>query len=202
MPAPAAFALDLVAIAILTFGLYFRRHRRRDLVVSYLGVNIGVVAVVEALTSADIAAGLGLGLFGVLSIIRLRSSELDQQEVAYYFVALALGVLGGVTLSPGWLAPALVSAMLAAIYVGDHPRLFADYRVEEVTIDAAYTDEAALVRRLEQMLDARVHRVIVRRVDLVNDTTTVEVRFELLHQRVAPGPGGLQRGFSYDDAAR
>lgn len=201
MPAPVTLALDLVAIAILTFGLYFRRHRRRDLIVSYLGVNIGVVAVVEALASAEIAAGLGLGLFGVLSIIRLRSFELDQQEVAYYFVALALGVLGGIALSPGWLTPVLMAAMLVVIYVGDHPRLFADYRVEQITLDAAYTNEAALVQRLESMLDARVHRVIVRRVDLVNDTTTVQVRFKLLHQDASPGTG-LRPGFLYDDGAR
>jgi hypothetical protein len=188
VPSSAVFALDLLAIALLTFGLYFPRHRRRDLVVSYLGVNIGVLAVAEALTSADVNAGVGLGLFGVLSIIRLRSFELDQQEVAYYFVSLALGVLGGVPISPDWLPPVLMGALLVAVYVGDHPGLFAAYRVQAVTLDAAYTDEAALVRRLEHMLGARVHRVTVRRVDLVNDTTNVEVRFEILDQDAAPPP--------------
>lgn len=182
MPSSAVFGLDLLAITILTFGLYFPRHRRRDLVVSYLGVNIGVLAVAEALTSADVNAGLGLGLFGVLSIIRLRSFELDQQEVAYYFVSLALGVLGGVPISPDWLAPALMGALLATVFVGDHPRLFPRYRVQDVVLDVAYTDEVALVRRLETMLGARVHRVAVRRVDLVNDTTSLEVRFEVLDQ--------------------
>ena len=111
MSASVPFVLDLVAIAILTFVLYFPRHRRRDLVVSYLGVNIGVLAVAEAFTSTEVTAGLGLGLFGVLSIIRLRSFELDQQEVAYYFVALALGVLGGVPITPDWLAPALMARL-------------------------------------------------------------------------------------------
>ena len=38
-------ALDLVAVLVLTFGLYFRRHRRRDLVVAFLVVNVGVLAV-------------------------------------------------------------------------------------------------------------------------------------------------------------
>jgi hypothetical protein len=183
----AVFALDLLAIAILTFGLYFPRHRRRDLVVSYLGVNIGVLAVAEALTSAEVTAGLGVGLLGVLSIIRLRSFELDQQEVAYYFVSL---VLGGVPITPAWLAPALMVAMLGAIYVGDHPALFARYRVQIITLDAAYTDEAALVRRLETLLGARVHRVAVRRVDLVNDSTNVEVRYALLDQGAGPPTAG------------
>jgi hypothetical protein len=194
VPSSAVFALDLLAIAILTFGLYFPRHRRRDLVVSYLGVNVGVLAVAEALTSADVTAGLGLGLFGVLSIIRLRSFELDQQEVAYYFVSLALGVLGGVPISPHWLAPTLMSALLVVIYIGDHPRLLAGYRVQTVTLDAAYTDEGELTRRLESILDARVHRVAVRRVDLVTDTTNVEVRFEILGQDTPRPAGGVHDG--------
>lgn len=187
MPTSVAFGLDLVAISILTFGLYFPRHRRRDLVVAYLGVNIGVLAVAEAFTSTDVTAGLGLGLFGVLSIIRLRSSELDQQEVAYYFVALALGVLGGVPINPEWLAPSLMATLLVAIAIGDHPRLFGSYRAQTMTLDQAYTDESALIRRLEHMLGARVHRVAVRRVDLVNDTTLVDVRFELLDPDAANG---------------
>jgi len=90
----ALFAIDLAAIAVLTFGLYFPRHRRRDLAVAYLGVNIGVLAVAGTLASSTVGAGLGLGLFGVLSIIRLRSTELAQTEVAFYFAALALGLLG------------------------------------------------------------------------------------------------------------
>lgn len=179
MPASLAMGLDAVAIGILTFGLYFPRHRRRDLIVSYLGVNIGVLAVAQALASAEVNAGLGLGLFGVLSIIRLRSFELDQQEVAYYFAALALGLIGGVPIVGDWAVPTLMAGVLVAIYLGDHPRLFARYRVETFTLDAAYTNEPQLIDRLEQMLNAHVYRVHVRRVDLVNDTTNVEVRYQL-----------------------
>ena len=104
------FVCDIVAVSVLTFGLYFRRHRRRELVVALLGVNVGVMAVTIALMEADPTLGLGLGLFGVLSIIRLRSSELGQAEVAYYFAALALGLLGGLQSGPAALAPALMLA--------------------------------------------------------------------------------------------
>jgi hypothetical protein len=56
----ALFACDLVAVSLLVFGLYFPRHRRRDLVVAYLGVNVGVVAVAGSLSSGSVGAGLGL----------------------------------------------------------------------------------------------------------------------------------------------
>jgi hypothetical protein len=171
--------LDLAAISVMTFALYFPRHRRKDMVVAYLAVNLGLVAVTHALSAGGITAGLGFGLFGVLSIIRLRSAELDQQEIAYYFAALTIGLLGGIALTPGWLSPALMGVILAALFVGDSPSLFARYRVQSMTLDATYTDERDLIARLEDLLGGRVHRIKVRRVDLVEATTTVEVRFEL-----------------------
>ncbi|MEO5665528.1 MAG: DUF4956 domain-containing protein, partial [Nocardioides sp.] len=103
----AMLAADVVAVLILTFALFVPRHGRRELVVAFLGVNIGVVAVTAALGSGTVGAGLGLGLFGVLSIIRLRSEELAQHEVAYYFAALALGLIGGLLSAPSWLSGAL-----------------------------------------------------------------------------------------------
>lgn len=173
----ALFAIDLVAVCVLVFGLYFPRHRRRDLVVAYLGVNVGVLAVAGSLSSGDVGAGLGLGLFGVLSIIRLRSTELDQHEVAYYFSALAMGILGPLSGGSAWLAPALMALILVVMYLGDHPRLLRNYRRQIVVLDSAVTDHVALVAQLEQLLGARVHTATVDRVDLVNETTVVEVRY-------------------------
>lgn len=179
MTQPVMFAIDLIAITLLTFGMYFPRHRRRDLVVAYLGVNVGVLAVAGTLASSTVGAGLGLGLFGVLSIIRLRSSELDQLEVAYYFSALALGLLGGLSVTPTWLTVALMALILAVMFVGDHPRMLRRYRSQVMVLDSAFTDQIALVDRLEELLGARVHAASIQRVDLVNDTTIVDVRLEL-----------------------
>jgi uncharacterized protein DUF4956 len=173
----ALFAIDLVAVSILVFGLYFPRHRRRDLVVAYLGVNVGVLAVTGALSESTVGAGLGLGLFGVLSIIRLRSTEVDQREVAYYFSALALGILGPLNSGPFWLSPALMSLILAVMYLGDHPKLFRTYRRQTLVLDSAITDHVALIAQLERVLGARVHSAVVERVDLVNETTIVDVRY-------------------------
>lgn len=171
---------DGVAVVILVFALYYPRYRRRDMVLAIVSINVGVVAVATVLSRADVTAGLGLGLFGVLSIIRLRSQELDQEEVAYYFSALALGLLGGIKVSPDWVAPALMASILVALFIADHPRLFASHRSQVVTLDSAYTDEVALTAHLEELLSADVLRLKVKKVDLVTDTTVVDVRYRLL----------------------
>ncbi|MEL6892456.1 MAG: DUF4956 domain-containing protein [Actinomycetota bacterium] len=173
------FALDAVAVAILAFGLYFPRYRRRDMIVALLGINVGVLAVTSVLARAEITAGLGLGLFGVLSIIRLRSDELDHEEIAYYFAALGIGMIGGVAVEPDWLMPALIVVILVALFIGDHPQLFGSHRHQSMLLDHAFTDERELREHVEELLGARVLRLRVKRVDLVDDTTSIDVRYVL-----------------------
>ncbi len=172
-------AADAVAVSLLAFGLYFPRYRRRDMLLAIIGINVGVLAVATVLARADVTAGLGLGLFGVLSIIRLRSEELDQAEVAYYFSALALGLIGGVRVSPDWIAPVLMGLVVLALFVIDHPSLFASSRQQIMTLDTAYTNESLLVERLNDLLGGTVTRMNVKKVDLVSDTTVVDVRYRL-----------------------
>lgn len=175
---------DLIAITVLVFGLYFPRYQRRDMVVAILGLNVGVMAVATALSSAEVSAGLGLGLFGVLSIIRLRSSELAQEDIAYYFTALAIGLLGGISVSPAWVSPALMGAILVTLFIADHPRLYKGNRSQTITLDAAYPDERVAIARLESVLGADVTRLRIKKLDLVNDITVVDVCFKLRHNRV------------------
>ena len=181
--------VDLVAIATLTFGVYFPRHHRRDLVVAFLGVNIGVLAVSMVLGSSTVGAGLGLGLFGVLSIIRLRSNEIAQHEIAYYFAALAIGLISGLTDSVTPLTGGLMVLVVGGLVVSDHPKLFGQYRQQSIRLDVAHTDEDALRADLELRLGCRVVNLEVKHLDLVNDFTLVEVRYVVTGARVGRDHG-------------
>ena len=179
---------DLVAITLLVGALYIPRHGRRDLVAAYIGVNVGVLAVTLLLSTSDnVGAGLGLGLFGVLSIIRLRSSSLAQGEVAYFFAALALGLLGGIK-THLIIVTILMALILASLWVGDHPALMRRNRNQVVTLDRAISDENELITELEDLLGAHVRSVDLKSLDLVNDTTIVEVHYRLRPRSRAARP--------------
>ena len=170
------------------------------------------MAVATALANADVTAGLGLGLFGVLSIIRLRSEELTQPDVVYYFAAITMGILGGIPIEPAWYTPVLMGALLGALYLGDHQALFGGSEQHTMVLDRAYPNREQLVARLEAELGSTVRRVTVKRIDLVNDTTTVDVTLSAQLSQRGSGcsgpcspphlPRGHQRGRRIVDANR
>ncbi|MFI8633388.1 DUF4956 domain-containing protein [Microbacterium sp. NPDC077663] len=172
-------AIDLIAALVLSLGLYYRRHRRRDLVVAFLGVNVGVMAVATVLGTAEVALGLGLGLFGVLSIIRLRSSEISQREVAYYFAALAMGLMAGLPTTDIAVVAGLIALILVVMWGADHPRLLSRSRHQIVRLDRAEADETVLRAIVGQRVGGEVTSLTVQELDLVNDTTTVDVRYRI-----------------------
>jgi hypothetical protein len=69
--------------------------------------------------------------------------------------------------------------IVAVMLVGDNPALFRRYRQQTVTLDRAVANEEEIRTILEKMLNARVHVVHVQKLDLVDDTTVVDVRYEL-----------------------
>lgn len=186
-----SLALDLLAITVLAYGIYFRRYRRREVLVALIGLNVAVVAVSYALVSASVGVGLGLGLFGVLSIIRLRSSELSHAEVAYYFVSLAMGLLAGLSFDPAWLGQGLIGLLVAVMFLVDHPVVLRGYRHQQLTLAGTHTDERRLVAELELLLGADVKHVTVTKTDLVKDTTTVDVRYRIDPSRSQEPPSHL-----------
>ncbi|HAP75155.1 MAG TPA: DUF4956 domain-containing protein, partial [Acidimicrobiaceae bacterium] len=95
-------ATDLVAIGVLTYALYFRRHQRRDLTLGLVGINIGLFAVASFSATTSINIGFGIGLFALLSVIRLRSTVASQEEIGYYFVALVIGLVNGLAGDDRW----------------------------------------------------------------------------------------------------
>lgn len=175
----ALIGIDLAAAAALTFGLYYPRHRRRDLIVAFFGVNVGVLAVTMVLGTAEIAVGLGLGLFGVLSIIRLRSSEISQREVAYYFASLAIGLIAGLTHSNIVIPATLIVLILVVMWIADHPSLLSRSRHEIVRLDRAIANEHELRSELEARVGGTVTGLTVQQLDYVNDSTLVDVRFKV-----------------------
>lgn len=170
-------AIDVLALLLLTGGLYSRRHSGRELLMVYTCFNVGLFAALAGITSGKFPAGVGFGLFGVLSIIRLRSRAFSNPEIGYFFVVLVLALVNGLP-GRGLVLPALLSAgLLLAVYVADHPSLHPTLHVARVTLDRAHPDTAALREVVSLQLGGEVVDLRVLDVDTVRDTTRVKARY-------------------------
>jgi len=175
----ANLGTDLVAIAVLTYAIYFRRHRRRDLLMACISFNVGLFLVVSVLAhgSSEVGLAVGLGLFGAVSLIRLRSEELSYVEVAYFFSALALAIINGFGLSNKLTGVLLNAILLATVYAVDRVEPPGRVRRIKLVLDAVYHDEVLLRAELERRLHADIVEVYVREIDFVRETTELEARY-------------------------
>ena len=169
--------IDLLSIFVLAYVLYFRRHRRADLLLSYVSLNIGIFVAMSLLGQVKVDIAVGFGLFAILSIIRLRSSAVTQQEVAYYFVALVMGLLNGMGVPDHGLVVALNVLLLVVMAVFDSRLLRDRSRRVDVQLKKLYTSDGALVADLERELGGRVMYHEVTEIDLGHHHTTVDVRY-------------------------
>jgi Domain of unknown function (DUF4956) len=179
----AGLGIDLVAVGVLAFFVYFRRHRRRDLLMAYVCFNVALFAVVTALTSVpastNSSAGLalGLGLLGALSIIRLRSEELSFAEVAYFFSALALALANGIGLGQPAHSAVISAVVVGAMYGMDHVEPHRKMERMNVELDEVYSDDVSLRAELERRLGTEVVSVSIKRIDYVRETMVLGVDY-------------------------
>ena len=170
---------DAIAIAALC-TLYMVRHRNRELMISYAVINAGIFTVSVALVSAGSnASAMGMGLFGVLSIIRLRSTALSQREVGYYFVALSVGMIAGVNISPAYIAFGLMATLVALIAILDSRSTpISTDQTQTVTADRAISDEEELKAYLSARLGYTVTSLKITELDMVNNLTRATVTYQ------------------------
>jgi hypothetical protein len=173
----ATLLVDLVAISVLTYALYFRRHQRRDLTLGFMGVNVGLFAVSSFTATSTISVGFGIGLFALLSVIRLRSTTASQEEIGYYFVALVIGLVNGLATEELWrVAITLNVVLLAVMFVADHPRILPHAERHLVVLKGTPPPLVALRGELEDRLGYEVTRLRVLEMDYANKRTSVDVR--------------------------
>ncbi|HEX6292785.1 MAG TPA: DUF4956 domain-containing protein [Herpetosiphonaceae bacterium] len=178
------FAADLLVIAIVAFMIYFRRHSRRDLLMAYTSFNVGLFLVMTVISVEETGLGVGFGLFAILSIIRIRSEEFSNTELAYAFVVLVIALVNAFGVAKA--APTTLDVIFVlllngvavlVVYVMDHPRLLRRVGRQQITLDRIHPNDQSLRADLEHRLNVRVLDYAITHVDYVREITVLNVRY-------------------------
>lgn len=169
--------LDVVSMLVLVGWLYRRRVAAPEMTLVFTALNIGLFAAVSSIGSGDFPTGIGFGLFGLLSLVRLRSAAFTLKDVAYTFVALVLALVNGLPDRNLLVVVALDVVLIVAMWVTDESRSSAPTRVMRLTLDDAFTDVESATVELRRRLALEPLSVTIDEVDFVRETTRVSVRY-------------------------
>ena len=89
------FTCMLVNWVIVHF-LYFKKSKRRDFYFTFVIISMAIFFLVYLMMGLDrgkATMGVGLGLFGIFSIMRYRTDSMPVREMTYLFVVVCLSVV-------------------------------------------------------------------------------------------------------------
>jgi Domain of unknown function (DUF4956) len=185
--------LDAISMLLLVGWLYRRRVAAPEMALVFTALNVGLFAAVTTIGSGHFPTGIGFGLFGLLSLVRLRSAAFTLKDVAYTFVALVLALVNGLPERNLALAVGLDVLLLGAVWLVDESRTAQPTQVMRVMLDRALTSPSEVSAEVAVRLGAAPISVAVEDVDFVRDTTRVVVRYAVAEGDAAPpapdGPG-------------
>ncbi|MFN8193706.1 MAG: DUF4956 domain-containing protein [Nocardioidaceae bacterium] len=167
--------LDVLVLLVMVGVLHRRRSTAPEMALVFTSLNIGLFAAVSVIGTGDFPTGIGFGLFGLLSLVRLRSAAFTLKDVAYTFLALVLALVNGLPERNLALVIGLNLALLAAVWVTDDTRRQPTTRRVRVVLDRAVFDEPAARLLLAERFPDPPTAVVIEDIDTVRDTTRVSV---------------------------
>lgn len=176
------FLINAVAMALLIFGLYYRRHGDRILATTAAMFNVFAFAVLGKLSSVEFGLAAGFGLFAILALFNLRSEQIGRIEIAYFFRAIAIAVICSIQGAPLVNVIAISTIALLSVYVVDHPALVRGSGAVNVTLDridpTLMSDPEHMRGVLSERLGINVTGYEIVTLNYVNDLAVVSLTYE------------------------
>lgn len=175
------FAINICAMMVLIFGLYYHRYRDKELVTAASLFNVFAFGVLTVLSSVEFSLAAGFGLFAILALFTLRSEQISKVEITYFFGSIAIGVICSIQGTELAFVGVIVSLVLLGAWALDHPRILKSADGVKVTLDKidthALSDPEAMRKDLSARLGVDVMSYQITALDYINDMARINVFF-------------------------
>jgi hypothetical protein len=167
--------------------LYFRKSRRRDFYFTFMLISVAIFFIVFFMIfvledmKGKTSMGVGIGLFGIFSIMRYRTDAMPVREMTYLFVIIALSLVNAVSVNVPLFEVILTNVIISAavwiceLHIKTRPTRLVQYdRIELITPER----RPELIADLEKRLGVKVLKVDIGSIDFLRDMAMIRVTFE------------------------
>ncbi len=188
------FVICLLVNWLIVDKLYYKKSKRRDFYFTFIIIGVAIFFIVFFMIfvledmKGKTGIGVGIGMFGIFSIMRYRTDAMPVREMTYLFVVLCLSVVNALA-STMPLVELLVTNLIIIIVVW-----FFEHLLKVVPCKLIQYDRLELVkpdRREELIEDIRertgldVITVEVGGIDMLRDMAVVKVYYKSQNRDVS-----------------
>jgi Ca2+/Na+ antiporter len=192
-----SFAMMLVRLAVSTLvtwfiidKLYYPKSKRRDFYFTFMLISVAIFFIVFFMIfvldnmKGKTSMGIGIGLFGIFSIMRYRTDAMPVREMTYLFVIIALALVNSIAEGVS-IAELLLTNLIIVVFVWllernlrlEASKLVQYDRIELITPDRR--DE--LKADLEKRLGLKIIKLDVGAVDFIRDMAMIKIIYQGKH---------------------
>ena len=176
------FCICMVVNWIIIDKLYYRKSRRRDFYFTFMLMSVAIFFLVYFMMSIErgkATMGVGLGLFGIFSIMRYRTDAMPVREMTYLFLIICLSVVHAMASSYAELAVIDFIVVMAITVCEMKLKLKSTKLIQYDRIDLVKPDcRDALIADLEERTGLKIISVDVGGINFLKDTAVLRVTYE------------------------
>ena len=179
--------ISLVVTWFIIFRLYYKKSKHREFCFTFMLISIAIFFIVFFMVfvledmKGKTSMGIGIGLFGIFSIMRYRTDAMPVREMTYLFVIIALALVNAIAEGVPMFELILTNIIiLAAVWIFETtlktlPTKYIQYdRMELIQPDR----REELKADLEKRLGVKVIKVEVGSIDFIRDMAMVRIVYE------------------------
>ena len=179
--------INVLATWFIIDRLYYQKSRRRDFYFTFMLISVAIFFIVFFMIfvledmKGKTSMGVGIGLFGIFSIMRYRTDTMPVREMTYLFVIIALSLVNAVSVNLPYFEVIvtnliiIVAVWLCELHLKTNPSKLIQYdRIELITPER----REELIADLEKRLGVKVVKVDIGSVDFLRDMAMVRVTYE------------------------
>jgi hypothetical protein len=171
----------------IIFRLYYKKSKIREYCFTFMLISIAIFFIVFFMVfvledmKGKTSMGIGIGLFGIFSIMRYRTDAMPVREMTYLFIIIALAVVNAIAegvpmlelvltnfivLAAVWLCEISLKPLPSKLVQYDRMELIVPERRDELKAD------------LEKRLGVKIIKMEVGAVDFIRDMAMIRVVYE------------------------